>query len=1216
MATILSASVSVLGGALTALAKDEIIHLLGVQDETERFRWRLERMLSVLADAEGQQFRDRAVDCWLLQMRDVVYDAEDVVDECRIEGEKLRTTPGRRPPPSSSLPFAVRCFYSPFSCFRHYKFRHQIGDRIKSLNSKLDDIIKDIDALRLTPGTRNHYNLESSGVSRKTSPVAEPDVVGECIENDTKGLVDVLLLSSEHKTRQNVSVFAIVGMGGIGKTTLAQSIFNNKELKSNFSIKPIWVCVSQNFSEVDVLRAIIIRAGGSPGDARDREDLEPTLFSAVEGKKFFLVLDDVWDAQVWENLLSKPVQSGLPGSRVLVTTRNEAIAMRMGAVHCHRVEKMSDFQSWNFLRKLVFLDDDDEAQTQLALTDTGMRIVKKCDGLPLALKTVAGVLRTKHKTKFEWEKVLRNPAWSMTDLPEGPMGALYLSYQDLPPHLKQCFAYFALFPEDSKLDRSLFVLLWVAEGFIEQDGGSLLKEEIAEECWEELMRRSLLQYDPPHNLSCKIHDLLHSLARFLARNESFCGHKEAFDGEFSYNSSVATKPRRVHITQGGVAVSDVVNEQVFLRTLFLPNIQAIGKEDAFRKIKCLRILDLYKSSVEVIPDSIGNLVHLRFLRLTESQVRVIPESIGNLSNLLYLLLKNCRNLHSLPRSIVNLHNLRALTVSPTDAVQSIPSGTGKLQNLVTLGGFGVCSSNAISGGGGAVGAEEEEYFQPHQHKESGLYELSTLLQLITLHVFGLERASVAEARAAALKAKPHLIRIGFNCTQDGFEVESNAYYREDDVERIREVFEELCPPPQLETLAIRHYFGLEYPSWLMTVNSPYLSNLKILSLVNCALCEQLPPLGLLPHLYSLSIEGASAVKRIGPEFFLGGYSGSSARGGNVAMPYPSFPKLLRLYIINMLNLEEWVWLEEGEQQMTTLLPCLESFQLLSCPKLRSLPEGILCHATASTSLTIKGAHSLIEVKNLLSVKDLYLDDLPCLERVSNLPSLVQMWILGCENLQDIERLDVIENLELHIEMDCLPDWFLVSGGQELRFEALQCCVLKGNVQLLLRCLLDGPDWHKIVHIPTFHAYNRDGSAYISYTKSPFTIETNLSNDVVNNDDDERSSCSNYDHDNDGDNRDNDNRSSSNFDYEIDYEDRISFSSSNFDYGIDDENNDDNDTNYDEDSRNNTGNRGRSNADNNNNNNNDNENDDDTNDNRNYNRDGDDDSNDIHNQNND
>ncbi|XP_038976428.1 putative disease resistance protein RGA3 [Phoenix dactylifera] len=583
MAMILDAFVSSFCEMLLTYAKEEVIKILGVPDEIRKLRKWLEMIQDVLADAENRRLENnQAINRWLNELRDLMYDADDIIDECQIEGEKLLSSNTS----SSRRAESVCCCYPPIVCLHKVRFRHEIGKRIRNLNCELEQLAKRKDNLHLIPAPRNdHYK---SRISHKTSPIlVESDLMGEKIKDDTRRLVDLLTKENNKK----IQVFAIVGMGGIGKTTLAQKIYNDEKLRDNFNQMPhqiaqiyndeklqdnfnrmphqmaqiyndeklrdnfnqmsqIWLCVSQDFSESNLLRSIIEQAGGNPRDAEQKEVLEPMLSELLRNKKFFVVLDDVWDAQVWDRVLRNPLQSCSTDSRILITTRNINIAKHVGAIHSHMVEKLSREDGWSLICNMVFEEGDE--QDMHDLRDIGMKIVEKCDGLPLALRAIGGVLRTKAKRPLEWEKVLSSSAWSFTKLPDEVMGALYLSYLHLPPPLKQCFTYFSLFPEDYQIDRNFFVSSCIAEGFVTSEDDTPL-EDVAEEYWKELVQRNLLQPGPYSydQISCKMHDLFRSLAQHIAGDECFVGDARAFENKITSSFS-SIKLRRLSIVDGNL----------------------------------------------------------------------------------------------------------------------------------------------------------------------------------------------------------------------------------------------------------------------------------------------------------------------------------------------------------------------------------------------------------------------------------------------------------------------------------------------------------------------------------------------------------------------------------------------------------------------------------------------------------------------------------------
>ncbi|XP_008775257.2 putative disease resistance protein RGA3 [Phoenix dactylifera] len=668
MAMILDAFVTRFAELLADLASKEIDMLLGVPGEIKNLENKLRMISKVLADAERRRISEGAIDDWLKQLKDVMYDADDILDLCRIETDKC----GEGSSSTSSVCFPIpllSCFPIPLlSFFRKPLVAHEIGTKIIKINLKLEEIWKESSKFNLE---RNSLDKQqgTSQISRKTSPVVEIDTVGSRIEEDTHSLVDSLI---KDDGRRNILVFAIVGAGGIGKTTLARRIYHDQRIQEEFSMKK-WVCVSPEFDEINLVRDIYNGDKNDLAQDQSKSSLEPKVESSLRGKKLFLVLDDVWKAKVWCDLLCNMLKSCAAGSRILVTTRNEQIAMQMLAVNIHHVDKLSLEDSWSLLcKKVILTGDEDEIQH---LKDIGMEIVKKCDGLPLAIKVIAGVLCTKGKTWTAWNRVLESTAWSTSGLPKEVEGGLYLSYEDLPSYLKQCFMYCSLFPEDDIIPKGTIIALWIAEGFVKAEGSSTV-EETAEEYYRELIMRNLLQPYFDDQREFQMHDLLHCLARYLARDESLVVKKVHEVG--SRNGPM--KLRHVYVRDRETTkIFDVLAKQDSLRTLIWrgTRFSEAQMDVVFNKISRLRVLDLSFSEIQRLPDSLGNLIHLRYLNISWSQISVIPESIENLRNLRYLNICGCGSLSRLPNSIVNLHNLAGLDLDYSGVV-GMPAGLGRL----------------------------------------------------------------------------------------------------------------------------------------------------------------------------------------------------------------------------------------------------------------------------------------------------------------------------------------------------------------------------------------------------------------------------------------------------------------------------------------------------------------------------------------------------------
>jgi hypothetical protein len=279
--------------------------------------------------------------------------------------------------------------------------------------------------------------------------------------------VDLVL---EHKENKSYKL-AIVGTGGVGKTTLAQKIYNDQKIKGSFELQA-WICVSQDYNEVTLLKEVLRNIGVYHEQGETIAELQRKLAEKIEGKSFFLVLDDVWRSNVWSDLLRPPLHAAAAGV-ILVTTRDDQIAMRIGIQHTHKVDLMSEEVGWELLWKSMNIDEEKEVQT---LRNTWIKIVHRCGRLPLAIKVTAGALASTDLAENEWKKFLDKYAGSQSMLSDEIEGALYLSYDELPHRLKQCFLYCALYTEDSIIHRGVITKLWITKGFVEEQQGQLLEE--------------------------------------------------------------------------------------------------------------------------------------------------------------------------------------------------------------------------------------------------------------------------------------------------------------------------------------------------------------------------------------------------------------------------------------------------------------------------------------------------------------------------------------------------------------------------------------------------------------------------------------------------------------------------------------------------------------------------------------------------------------------
>ncbi|KAJ3684134.1 hypothetical protein LUZ61_013298 [Rhynchospora tenuis] len=386
MAMILDAFLGYFKETLTKMVEEEVGMLCGVPGEIEKLERTVGDIQCLLSDAQRKQTENKSIEKWLLELTDAMYDADDVMDLCHIKAKERSERHG------CSSNFG--CGISMLSCLRNPVFAHKIGTQIKELNSRLNEIYERKSKLDLQIESQNVVGPSNVRpvVPVPSAPLA--DIVGDKIEEDTTMLVNLLTTDDEVSVKENVSAVAIVGMAGIGKSTLSKKVLYDPEIQREFPLR-ILVCVSKDLKEVQLLKCIIREAGGDHSAAEEKSELVPKLARLVENKKFFLVLDDVWpeSQEVWNGLLCEAMSDGARGSRLLVTTRDERVARFFQATTIHHVQKLSDEDAWSLLAKKVALNEFDSE----TLKDIGVELVKKCDGLPLAIIAIGGVLRGRGK---------------------------------------------------------------------------------------------------------------------------------------------------------------------------------------------------------------------------------------------------------------------------------------------------------------------------------------------------------------------------------------------------------------------------------------------------------------------------------------------------------------------------------------------------------------------------------------------------------------------------------------------------------------------------------------------------------------------------------------------------------------------------------------------------------------------------------------------------
>nr|UBY07167.1 NBS-LRR disease resistance protein [Dasypyrum villosum] len=994
MAMVLDAFATYVQNMLTEMVKEEVHMLLGVREKIDKMDVKLGDLKNFLADADRKNITDKRVQEWVSQLKRAMYEAADILDLCQLKAMEHG--------PST---VDVGCFNPLLFCMRNPSHAHDIGTRIKALNKKLDTIKERSAAfsfinLESYEDRNSQVHISRSGnTSRETSGEFDRSgLVGEKIEEDTRKLVEIMLAEKEGNT--NIMVVSIVGVGGIGKTTLAQKVFNDEALNAEFE-KMIWLSINKDLDKVELLRTIITQAGGVHGGEKALAVLHPILAATLKGKKLFLVLDDVWNHGAWDDVLKTPL------SNVVV----------------EMVSSETDGREIDMLK------------------DIGLQILAKCDGLPLAVKVMGGLLCQKEKNHRAWQMVLDDSIWSLSEMPEELNHAVYLSYEDLPSCIKQCFLYYSLLPKTALFPIDNIIGMWISEGFIHGTSADL--EELGSKYYKELILRNLIEPDVKYvnQCVCKMHDVVRSFAQFKFLRLSL--DNKASESDVLEWSSLQT--------------------QSTLRTLISVGHINMKHGDSLVHFPCLRTLHIDSAHVAPLVESLHEFKHLRYLSLEKVDISSLPDSIGKMKFLQCINLAGCKHFVELPRSILHLGQLRYLNFNGT-SINGIPRGFHVLTNLRVLSGFPARMDGDWC----------------------SLEELGPLSRLKFLQVEGLENVTAfSSASKAKLGEKVHLMELSLHCGNsilgdDGL-IKEEVGVSEEGQQQIEKVFDELCPPPRLEYLSINAYFGRRLPRWMMSSSVVPLNSLRNLLIDDLACCTLLPDgLCQLPYLEFIQIRRAPAIKYIGPEFM---------RSYHHHCPHPNqvvaaFPRLHEMNLLGMVEWEEWEWEEQVQA-----FPILQQLVLKHC-KLKCLPPGLSSQAKDLNKLFIYYVENLISVDNFPSLVELEVAENLDLERITNLPRLQKLTIEDCPELKVLVGVPALQRLVLDDNnMERLPEF--MGGINPLHFD-LEC-----NLMLLTSIALgqSGPEWDKFSHVEHVNAYTCEGW-YVSYTANPYNLETNVIHSVV------------------------------------------------------------------------------------------------------------------------
>lgn len=757
-----------------------------------------------------------------------------------------------------------------------------------------------------------------------------------------------------------VDVIPIVGMSGVGKTTLAQVIYNHLNVKGHFRQRA-WVYVSKHFSVKRTLQEALRSFSGNDSSVNYSESLETTVNNIQsviqQDGRFLLVLDSVWDEMCdqWSSLLTA-IASEVPGSVVLVTTQSKKVA-DVVATMCQVPLAPLPWESfWPVFQYYAFGTTNDFSQNNQNLLLIGEQIAKRLDGLPLAAKVMGNLLKSR-LTVDQWRCILESDWWDLSEVFCEILPYMGISYQDLQPRHRQSFAFCSIFPQNYLFDKDRLVNMWISHDFIQhREFDDTRLEDIGSKMFDDLLQRSFFQatFD---NKRYTMHDLVRALAIAVSSGECFL-HKE--------NSERASPTaRHLALQIGNQLHIDELSKYKNLRTILLfghcdSNSISDLVDNMLAKSRSIRVLDL--SHVEVLTNMLPNIASMRELRFLDLSFTRVNNFRNFPCSLQVLYLRGyARNF--IPQSINRLAKLRHLYVDVM-ALSLVP-GIGQLSQLQELESFSAGKRNG---------------FLINELKN--MQELSGKICISNIHVI----KNKHEAENANMILKKHLevvVLKGRNVS--------------------KEVLEGLQPHSNLQELVIEGYGDTTLPTWML--HAHIFTKLHSLHVVNCRLLSVLPPFGKFPSLRQLTLDSLPSVKHADGTSF--GLLGSlenfrvSSMTSWIDWSHAEddhgllLPQVTRFELHNCPSLKEVPYLP--------FMSSLSELDISVCGDfVKALPQyGQLLERLKKLSMSYCDHPVLLSEHQLKSLESLYLRNCGGLHLIDGLlsfPNLREVDVLGCPDI--------------------------------------------------------------------------------------------------------------------------------------------------------------------------------------------------------------------------
>lgn len=643
----------------------------GVEDNVRDLCEDLETLKGFIKEYTRRQHKNDILKGVLKQIRNVVNDAEDAIETFLVEAS-IRNN-------RSFLKKVFHVFDTPFKVRRAAKQIESVRERVKGIYSNKTKL--GLEALQLQIEEESHRAPQE----RKSSPVVEEyEVIG--FDEEAKAVIDMLTDATEE-----LQTISIVGMGGLGKTTLAKKILHDPKIEYEFNIRA-FVYVSQSYQRKEVFLRILRAVTQVTSDTYTMSDdmLAEMIQEQLRNRKYFFIMDDVCTRDAWDDIkIAFPYNDR--SSRVLITSRNRSVALHANPrIQPYDLHFLTTDESRKLLRRKVF----GEESCPFHLEEYESVIIQKCGGLPQAIVGTAGILINHSTASYWWRKVSE----TVNDSGSGDQSndVLTLSYNNLPFHLKPCFLYLGVFPEDYEISAWKLMQLWISEGFIESDGEPS-KEEVAENYLHDLVDRDLVTMGQRRSdgriKTCRIR----SSVRDFCKKESL--EENIFQEITRFGSSVDSNPtmenyRRLCVNfsfseyllsePSGSRVRSLVN---FVKEGVVLDAERLsGITESF---KLLRILEIRSIGFTSFPKELCDLVLLKYLCIS-GDFAVLPQEVSNLWNMQTLVVETSTQTIEVEADIWKLLHLRHFLITNASANILCPpptithTGRGNLQTISSI----------------------------------------------------------------------------------------------------------------------------------------------------------------------------------------------------------------------------------------------------------------------------------------------------------------------------------------------------------------------------------------------------------------------------------------------------------------------------------------------------------------------------------------------------